>query len=99
MVPVATWLIAHYGGRDGGHFRAQFRRAARFNARIEENVGGARIVQAFANEAYERRMFAEENKSYFREKIDGYRLMAISTASTTSACGWCRSSSCWPARC
>ena len=29
-----------------------------FNARIEENVGGIRVVQAFANEDHERALFA-----------------------------------------
>src|SRR3954469_1709594 len=54
VVPVATWLITHYGARMDRSWREQFRRVARFNARIEENVGGARVVQAFANEAHER---------------------------------------------
>ena len=78
VVPVATWLIAHYGARMDASWRAQFRRVARFNARIEENVGGARIVQAFANEAHEQARFAAENASYRREKIGAYRLMATS---------------------
>ncbi len=54
VVPIATWLIAHYGSRMDLACRAQFRRVGRFNARIEENVGGARVVQAFANEGHER---------------------------------------------
>ena len=78
VVPVATWLITHYGSRMDRSWRAQFRRVARFNARIEENVGGARVVQAFANEAHERALFARENALYRQEKIGAYKLMAIS---------------------
>ena len=78
VVPVATWLIVHYGSKMDAVWRAQFSRVARFNARVEENVGGARVVQAFANEAHERRLFATENQSYRREKIGAYRLMAVS---------------------
>ncbi len=78
VVPVATWLIAHYGARMDESWRAQFRRVARFNARVEENVGGARVVQAFANEAHEQARFAAENTSYRSEKIGAYRLMATS---------------------
>ncbi len=78
VVPVATWLIAHYGSRMDASWRAQFRRVARFNARVEENVGGARVVQAFANEAHEQARFAAENTSYRSEKIGAYRLMATS---------------------
>ena len=78
VVPVATWLITHFGARMDQSWRAQFRRVARFNARMEENVGGARVVQAFANEAHERALFAVENACYRREKIGAYRLMATS---------------------
>jgi ATP-binding cassette subfamily B protein len=78
VVPVATWLIVHYGSRMDQSWRAQFRRVGRFNARVEENVGGARVVQAFANEAHERALFAAENASYRTEKIGAYRLMATS---------------------
>ncbi|HYZ61906.1 MAG TPA: ABC transporter ATP-binding protein [Acetobacteraceae bacterium] len=78
VVPIATWLIGHYGARMDHAWRAQFRRVARFNARIEENVGGARVVQAFANEAHERALFATENRLYRGEKIAAYRLMATS---------------------
>ena len=78
VVPIACWVVAHFGARMDKSWRAQFRRVARFNARIEENVGGVRVVQAFANEAHERRLFAEENASYRQEKIGAYALMAMS---------------------
>ena len=78
VVPVAAWLVAHYGARMDESWRAQFRRVGRFNARVEENVGGARVVQAFANEAHERALFAIENQAYRGEKLGAYRLMAIS---------------------
>jgi ATP-binding cassette subfamily B protein len=78
VVPVATWLIVHYGSRMDIVWRAQFSRVARFNARVEENVGGARVVQAFANEAHEQKLFAVENESYRTEKIGAYGIMAKS---------------------
>ena len=78
IVPVATWLIAHYGAQMDRSWRAQFRQVGRFNARIEENVGGARVVQAFANEAHERTLFAAENAAYKREKVGAYKVMAKS---------------------
>ena len=40
------------------NWQALFGRVGDFNARIEENVGGIRVVQAFANEDHERRLFA-----------------------------------------
>ena len=66
------------GARMDRAWQAQFRRVARFNARIEENIGGVRVVQAFANEAHERALFAVENASYRQEKMGAYKLMAIS---------------------
>jgi ATP-binding cassette, subfamily B, bacterial len=53
-----------------------------FNARVEENISGMRVVQAFANEAYERQLFARDNDAYRRTKLQRYRQMAASTALT-----------------
>ncbi len=48
--------------------------------RIEENVGGIRVVQAFANEAHERELFARDNARYRSTKLEAYRIMAASTS-------------------
>ncbi|MFA2189744.1 ABC transporter transmembrane domain-containing protein, partial [Escherichia coli] len=58
--------------------RAIYGRVAEFNARIEENVGGIRVVQAFANEDHERRLFAENNRNYLATKLEAYKVMAAS---------------------
>ncbi len=79
VVPIAGWVVAHFGARMDRSWRAQFKTVGRFNARIEENVGGARVVQAFANEAHERALFAVENAAYQREKLKAYATMAVST--------------------
>jgi ATP-binding cassette subfamily B protein len=49
-----------------------------FNARIEENIGGIRVVQAFANEEHERALFAINNRNYLVTKLEAYRVMAAS---------------------
>ncbi len=76
IVPVVAWLGAHYGSRMTENFRALFGRVGDFNARIEENVGGIRVVQAFANEAHERALFAKDNERYRTTKLAAYRIMA-----------------------
>lgn len=76
IVPVVAWLGAHYGSRMTENFRALFGRVGDFNARIEENVGGIRVVQAFANEAHERALFAKDNERYRATKLAAYRIMA-----------------------
>ena len=50
IVPVTGWITSRYGGRMTQNWHALFGRVGDFNARIEENVGGIRVVQAFANE-------------------------------------------------
>ena len=76
IAPLVAWLIVGYGGKLTANWEAQFDRVGAFNARIEETVGGARVVRAFANEDHERRLFAADNDRYRRAKLDAYRLMA-----------------------
>ena len=79
VVPPIIFGATRYGSRMTTNFRAIFARIGVFNARLEENVGGMRVVQAFANEAHERSMFARDNDLYRRVKLQGYRIMAVST--------------------
>lgn len=76
IVPSSAWLATHYGARMTQTMRALFARVGDFNARIEENVGGIRVVQAFANEAHERALFAKDNDRYRSTKLRAYRAMA-----------------------
>ncbi|HEY0292556.1 MAG TPA: ABC transporter ATP-binding protein, partial [Hansschlegelia sp.] len=46
VVPVTGWITSRYGGRMTKNWHALFGRVGDFNARIEENVGGMRVVQA-----------------------------------------------------
>lgn len=80
VVPASAFLAGRYGGRLTQNWQALFGRVGAFNARIEENVGGMRVVQSFTNEEHERRLFAVENALYRRTKLDAYRLMAASTS-------------------
>ncbi len=82
ITPVVTIISTRYGNRMTQNFRALFRQVGAFNARVEENVGGMRVVQAFANEEHERRLFAADNAQYRRTKLQAYRLMAASTSIT-----------------
>jgi ATP-binding cassette subfamily B protein len=78
IVPLVGWVVAHFGGRMTQNWQAQFGRVGAFNARIEEAVGGIRVVKAFGREAHERGLFAADNAKYQRTKLDAYRIMAIS---------------------
>ena len=80
VVPVVTWVTIRYGERMETNWRALYRRVGDFNVRIEENVGGMRVVQAFANEDHERRLFADDNQRYRETKLNAYRIMAASSS-------------------
>ncbi len=82
VVPATTIVTARYGAQMTQTWRALFTRVAAFNARIEENVGGIRVVQAFAREDHERALFAEDNARYRTTKLEAYRLMAITLSAT-----------------
>ncbi|WP_427023552.1 ABC transporter ATP-binding protein [Aureimonas ureilytica] len=78
IVPVGTWATVHYGARMTTTWQSIYRSVGDFNARIEENVGGIRVVKSFANEAHERELFAVNNQGYRARKLDAYRIMAFS---------------------
>ncbi|KQQ34962.1 multidrug ABC transporter ATP-binding protein [Rhizobium sp. Leaf306] len=80
IVPVTAWATSHFGGRMTENFHRLFSRIGEFNARIEENVGGMRVVQAFANEGHERALFEKDNQSYRRVKLEAYKLMAATSS-------------------
>ncbi|WP_127089112.1 ABC transporter ATP-binding protein [Aquabacter cavernae] len=80
IVPVVAWATSRYGRDMTENFRSLFGRVGAFNARIEENVGGIRVVQAFANEEHERSLFARDNSGYRLTKLAAYRLMAANMA-------------------
>ncbi len=80
IVPATAFLSSRYGARMTRTFRALFARVGEFNARIEENVGGMRVVQAFTREDHERRLFAVDNARYRSTKLEAYRIMAASTS-------------------
>lgn len=78
IVPITAVVTTLYGKRMMANSHALFGRIGEFNARIEENVGGIRVVQAFTNEDHERALFAENNRNYLTTKLEFYRTMAAS---------------------
>lgn len=76
VVPVLVWVALHYNGKMTKTYRGLFGALADFNARVEENIGGIRVVQAFANEEHEKEQFAENNGRYRGTKLQAYKIMA-----------------------
>lgn len=80
IVPVMLVLIIVYGGRMTQTWQAIYGRVGDFNVRLEEALGGVRVVQAFGNESHENHLFAGDNARYRQAKLDAYRIMAASSA-------------------
>lgn len=80
VVPIVVWGAGQYGGRMTRNWQSLYSRVGDFNVRIEENVGGMRVVQAFANEEHERSLFARDNARYRETKLAAYWIMAASTS-------------------
>jgi ATP-binding cassette subfamily B protein len=80
VVPVIAWVTSHYGAKMTHNWQALYSRVGDFNVRLEENIGGMRVVQAFANEDHERELFAKDNDRYRSTKLAAYGIMAASTS-------------------
>jgi len=79
IVPACIVIVMVFGGRMTRTWRAIYARVADFNVRLEENIGGIRVVQAFANEEHEKTLFEHDNSRYRETKLSAYKLMAGSS--------------------
>jgi ATP-binding cassette subfamily B protein len=68
-VPILIWLAIICNQRMTKAIRKMFSEIADYNARVEDNLGGIRVVQAFANEEYEKRLFAASNLNFRQSKL------------------------------
>lgn len=78
IVPFMTYLVSRYGAQMTETWRRLFGQVGNFNARIEESIGGIRVVKAFANESHETKLFAKDNEDYRTTKLRAYRIMTTS---------------------
>ncbi|ERN51760.1 ABC transporter ATP-binding protein [Alkalihalophilus marmarensis] len=76
VIPLLMCLAIHFNKKMIHTFRKMFSDVADINARVEDSIGGIRVVQAFANEKHEQEQFAKNNSSYRRTKLTSYKIMA-----------------------
>ncbi|WP_374018939.1 ABC transporter ATP-binding protein [Paenibacillus thiaminolyticus] len=76
IVPVMIYLSLYFSRKMSRAFKRMFADIADYNARVENNVSGIRVVQAFANEKHEIRRFAENNARFRLTKLITYKIMA-----------------------
>lgn len=82
IVPIMAWVIIYFGRNMTSTYRQLFGNVGNFNARIEDNVGGIRVVQSFANEEHEKELFAVDNQNFRLTKLLAYKIMARSLSVT-----------------
>ncbi|MFN3363787.1 MAG: ABC transporter ATP-binding protein [Allorhizobium sp.] len=80
IVPGTVAIVSIYGGRMTRTWQEIYGRIGAFNVRLEETIGGIRVVQAYANEDHERKLFAKDNARYRKTKLDAYKVMAASSS-------------------
>jgi ATP-binding cassette subfamily B protein len=76
IVPIMIYLSLFFSRKMSAAFKRMFADIADYNARVENNVSGIRVVQAFANEKHEMSRFAENNNRFRMTKLITYRIMA-----------------------
>ena len=76
VIPLIVCLSLYFSKKMSIAFKRFFADIADFNARVENNVSGMRVVQAFANEDHEIAQFNENNSRFRDSKLIAYRAMA-----------------------
>lgn len=80
MVPILIWLIYVCNVRMNRAWTSMYKNIAEVNARVEDSVAGARVVQSFTNEKHEIKRFTKDNKKFRRAKISSYFVMSYTTS-------------------
>ncbi|WP_338723480.1 ABC transporter ATP-binding protein [Devosia sp. XK-2] len=77
LLPFAIGYALYFNDRMNVALRISKERIAGVNERVEDALGGIRVVQSFANEADELDRFEAENDRFLRSRSDGYRSEAL----------------------
>ncbi|SEG46130.1 ABC transporter ATP-binding protein [Paenibacillus sp. UNC499MF] len=78
VIPLLAWFAIYFTKKMTRTYERLFGNVAEFNSRVENNISGIRVVQAFANEEYEKNLFKGTNQQYRQTKLMAYKLMAKS---------------------
>lgn len=76
MVPFLIWLVTYCNIKMNQAWKNMYSRIADVNARVEDSVSGARVVQSFTNEQFEINRFKKDNGLFRIAKLAAYKVMA-----------------------
>ncbi len=77
LIPFAIGYAMYFNCRMKTALRASKERIAGVNERVEDALGGVRVMQSFAGEAEELRRFEIENQLFVDSRAAGYRSEAL----------------------
>ncbi|MFT4414465.1 ABC transporter ATP-binding protein [Fredinandcohnia humi] len=80
VVPFLIWLIAFSNIRMNRAWKEMYSNIADVNARVEDSVAGARVVQSFTNEEFEISRFKKDNRKFRKAKLGGYKVMGYTSS-------------------
>lgn len=82
IVPGLIYLALYFNRQMIKAFRRMFKDIGEINSRVEDSIGGIRVVQAFTNEEHEMAQFARDNEQYRQTKFFSYKIQAQSASAS-----------------
>jgi ATP-binding cassette subfamily B protein len=76
-LPLASIIVQHFGRRIHERFERIQEMFSDISARVQENISGARIIRAFAQERFEVERFEGANQEYIARSLRLVRLMGM----------------------
>jgi subfamily B ATP-binding cassette protein MsbA len=76
-VPILAVALRHYNTKIRPVYRSVRARLGDINAKLQDNLSGIRVIQAFAREEMERQRFKTESERYYRARVKGIRYWSI----------------------
>jgi ATP-binding cassette, subfamily B, bacterial len=76
VIPFLMICAIHFNKKMTKTFRKMFSDVGDINVRVEDSIGGIRVVKAFANEEHEQKRFEVNNERYRQTKLQSYKIMA-----------------------
>ena len=76
-VPILSLAFRHYNTRIRPVYRRVRARLGDINAKLQDNLSGIRVIQAFAREDLEYERFSKESERYYRARVKGIRYWSI----------------------
>ncbi len=76
-VPILALAFRHYNTKIRPVYRRVRARLGDINAKLQDNLSGIRVIQAFAREDIEYRRFSRESERYYNARVKGIRYWSI----------------------